>query len=446
MSTDTPVPIPVVPPPTLAAQGFSSADAKRAARNAAALAVSSVATKGIPFLWQLLLARWLGAEGYGVYGTIGALMAIGAAVPEFGMGLIVIRDVANSPREAGRYLAATLTMQPFLAAVGYLVLTVAALLLGYDTELRALLAFAAVNLLVDAFGNMCHNQLLAIERMVIPALIAAGHVIVLIGLAAVALAADAGLWGLYAATLAAGLLRSAVYWLALLRLGTRPAWPADRALMRLLLINGWPIALTSFLAMAYQHADKLITTAIIGVTGTGQLTAGFVIVFGVIELLSTTILVAVFPIMSRAYGSGQTAMFVFMMEKLAFFNLMISLPIAIYTTLLAVPLRRCCLARIYAYCRRSAGLIWYTVVTMVAQRLRAGAADPQSPASPAGDPHRWIGGQYRAECCCCQGLVCRARRWPACAPRWASSPPCCTRLAFRRIGGSVWGSMPGVWR
>ncbi len=367
MSTPAPVPIPEAAIPESASQGFSSPDAKRAARNAAALAFSSIATKGIQFAWQLLLARWLGAEGYGVYGTIGALMAIGAAIPEFGMGLIVIRDVANKPREAGRYLAATLTMQPALAAVGYLVLTVAALLFGYSVELRALLAFAAINLLIDAFGNMCHNQLLAVERMVIPALISAGHVAVLVVLAAAALAADAGLWGLYTATLIAGILRSGMYWFVLLRLGTRPAWPADRALMRLLLVNGWPIALTSFLAMAYQHADKLITTALIGETGTGQLTAGFVIVFGVIELLSTTILVAVFPIMSRAYGSGQNAMFLFLMEKLAFFNLMVSLPIAVYTTLLAVPLSSLLFSADFT---RTADvlqvLIWYTVVTMVA--------------------------------------------------------------------------------
>ena len=53
-------------------------------------------------------------------------------------------------------------------------------LLGYDAALRGLLAFAAINLLVDALGNMCHNQLLAIERMVIPAVIATGHIAVLV--------------------------------------------------------------------------------------------------------------------------------------------------------------------------------------------------------------------------------------------------------------------------
>ncbi len=352
--------------PDVAAGGFTSAVAQRAARNATALALSNIVSKGVLFAWQLLLARWLGAEGYGIYGTIGALLAVGAAIPDFGMGLIVIRDVANRPQDANRYLTATLTLQPILAALGYILLTVAAFLFGYDAELRALLAFAALSLLVDALGNMCHNQLLAIERMVIPAAIATGHVILLVVLAGIALAAGVGLWGLYAATLIAGLLRAAVYWAALLRAGARPQFPVDRAVARGLLIAGWPIAVTSFLALAYQHADKLLTTALIGTEGTGQLTAGFVIVFGVIELLSTTVLVAVFPLMSRTYAGGQRRLFEVMLEKLAFFNLTLSLPIAIFTSLLAVPLSAWVFGAEFT---RTADvlriLIWYTVVTMI---------------------------------------------------------------------------------
>lgn len=356
----------LTPPEQHDAGVFASGTAQRAARNAAALALSSIASKGLLFLWQLILARWLGAEGYGTYGTIGALLAIGAAIPEFGMGMIVIRDVANRPQDANRYLAATLTMQPLLAAVGYAVLMVSAFLLGYDTTLRALLALAAVNLLVDALGNMCHNQLLAMERMIIPAIISAVHIAALVLLAGGALAVGGGLWGLYAATLIAGLGRAAVYWIALLRHGARPVFPADRGIMRGLLRDGWPLAITAFLALSYQHADKLVTTALIGEKGTGQLTAGFVIVFGVIELLSTTVLVAVFPLMSRTWGSGHRAMFDFMLEKLAFFNLMVSLPISVFTSLLAVPLAAGIFGDEYTQTADVLRvLIWYTVVTMV---------------------------------------------------------------------------------
>ena len=63
------------------------------------------------------------------------------------------------------------------------------------TDLRTLLAFAAINLLVDTLGNMCHNQLLAMERMVIPAVIATGHIPLLVTLAGIALAVGGGLVG-----------------------------------------------------------------------------------------------------------------------------------------------------------------------------------------------------------------------------------------------------------
>jgi O-antigen/teichoic acid export membrane protein len=355
-----------LPPTGDTAEGFSSSAAKRAARNATALALSNIAAKGLLFIWQLMLARQLGSGDYGIYGTIGGLLAVGASLPEFGMGLIVIRDIANRPHDAGRYLTATLTLQPIFAAIGYVTLTVAAMLLGYDAALRGLLAFAAINLLVDALGNMCHNQLLAMERMVIPAIIATGHITLLVILAGIVLAAGRGLWALYTVTLIAGLARAAAYWLVLMRFHIRPDFPVDRAIMRSLVINGAPIAVTSFLSLAYTHADKIITTALIGEKSTGQLTAGFVIMFGVIELLSVTIMVAVFPLMSRTYASGQHEMFDFMIEKLSFFNLILSLPIGIFTSLLAVPLSAWLFGAGYTKTADVLQIsIWFTVVTMV---------------------------------------------------------------------------------
>lgn len=348
------------------AEAAAASATRRAARNATALALSQVSAKGLLFIWQLILARWLGAEGYGVYGTIGALLAVGAVLPDFGMGMIVVRDVANRPQDANRYLSASLTMQPVLAVVGYAGLMIAAVLFGYDGSLRALLALAGASLLVDTMGNICHNQLLAVERMVIPAVIATAHVAVLVVLAGIALNLGGGLWGLYIATISAGLLRTGAYWIALTRVGARPQFPLDRGIARSLLVNGAPLAISAFLAQAYTHADKLITTAVLGAEGTGQLTAGFVIVFGVVEILSTTVLVAVFPLMSRTYSSGQRAMFEFMLEKLAFFNLTLSLPLAIYTSLLAVPLSGWLFGPEFT---RTADvlkiLIWYTVVNMV---------------------------------------------------------------------------------
>ncbi|MEL6272654.1 MAG: oligosaccharide flippase family protein, partial [Chloroflexota bacterium] len=86
-------------------------DTRRAARNAGALAAANLFSKGMLFIWQFVLARWIGDAGYGVYGTVGALTIIATVIGSFGMGLIVIRDVSREPEKAGRYLTATLFMQ-----------------------------------------------------------------------------------------------------------------------------------------------------------------------------------------------------------------------------------------------------------------------------------------------------------------------------------------------
>lgn len=337
----------------------------RVLRNAAAMWTSNIISKGLLFLWQILLARALGAEGYGIYGTIGALLAIGAVVPDLGMGLIVIREAAKRPSQRGRYLAATLSLQPLLAASGYVLLLLVAFVLGYETTLIHLLALAAAGLLVDVFGNMAHNQLLAAERMLVPAVIGVAHVILLMALAGAALAGGGGLWGLYLALLSAGVLRSLVYWLSLRRAGIRPTFPLDLGMTRQLVLSGLPLAATAFISLASAHVDKLLTTALAGPRGTGYLTAAFVVVFGVVELLSTPWLVATLPWMSRSYGRGESHVFLSLIEKLTALSMLLGLPLAVGISLLALPLTRWLFGAAYIQTASVLQvLIWYALINM----------------------------------------------------------------------------------
>lgn len=345
---------------------ISSGAAKIITRNASALTLSAILTKGLLFLWQIYLARTLGGEGYGIYGTIGALLIIGASIPEFGMGLIVIRDVASRPQDAGRYLAATLTIQPLLAVIGYVALIIVAAALGYDAGLRGLVALASVSLLIDTLGNMAYNQLIAFERMAVAAIISIGHIAVLIILGAAALSANGGLWSLYKMILAAGCLRVLAYWVAILRAGVCPVFPVSGVLVRYLFINGVPFALTAFISLASINSVKLIATAMIGAEVTGQLMASFVIVFGVIELLNTPALVTVFPLMSRLHNSGKSETFNLMLEKLSFFTMLAGLPLAVYISLLAVPVSTLVFGSDFVQTAVALRImIWYTVVAMI---------------------------------------------------------------------------------
>ncbi len=313
----------------------SPATTRTVAVNASLLAFSTVLTLGLQFVWQVVLARTLGERGYGTYATIGALLVTGAALVEFGMGLIVIRDVAAHRTEAGRYLAATLVVQPLLAVAAWIALAALAWSLAYPVELRALLAVASISLLMDTLGNMCHNQLVAMERMRVPALAAPTHAALLIAAGIPVLLAGGGLWGVYAVALGAGLLRSIGYWLALRWWGVRPEIPVDLRRVRYLLVEGWPLAALSAVTLATRHSDKLIVAAFLGLAATGELTTAFLVVFAAIEVLSTPLLVAALPLMSRLHREGGRGALAAPLGALVTLAVAGGLPVAVLGSLLA---------------------------------------------------------------------------------------------------------------
>lgn len=347
---------------------LSGAEARRAARNAATLAVARIVSSGTLFLWSLILGRLLSEFDLGVYGTINSLYGIGAAITAFSLSQIVIRDVARQPQLAGKYLSATLVLQTALALFAYVTMNGAASALGYDENLRALTAVACLSLFIDMFGNMCYDQLLAQERMVTSAIIDLAQVVARIALAGLALWAGFGLLGIYAVTLLTGSLRSVLLWAMLLKTGVRPSFPINWAIARPLLINSAPLALSAFINMTYVQIDKLMTTSLLTEADTGHLTLALTFIIGVVEVLSTTVLIAIFPMMSRVYrpDHAENATFFFMVEKLSFFTLLIGLPLGLlftrFSSDLIVPLFG---PNWLPTADILHTLIWYAVLTMV---------------------------------------------------------------------------------
>jgi O-antigen/teichoic acid export membrane protein len=320
-----------------------AASIAHAARNAAALAVARIVSNGALLAWQLILGRWLGDAAFGVYGTIGGLIGIAAPLVAFGMSAILIRETARDPARAGTYQAISLFVQTALAGVAYAALNGAALALDYSDAIRAFAAIAALSLFVDLPGNLSYDLLLAREKMVWTAGVEVAHIALRVGLGAALLASGWGLAGVYAATLITGSARSLMLWWLARCAGVRPIFPLDRAVARRMLTDAAPLAFAAVLNMSYAYVDRLLTASVLTDADAGHLTAAFVIVYGVIDLLNTTILIALYPLMSRAYTpDGDNALFRFVVETLARFTLMLGIPLvalfAVYADAITIPL------------------------------------------------------------------------------------------------------------
>ncbi|MEO0565959.1 MAG: oligosaccharide flippase family protein, partial [Chloroflexota bacterium] len=238
----------------------------------------------------------------------------------------------------------------------------AAWTIGYSDAIRVFTALTGIGLIVDVYGNMCSDQLLAQERMVITSVVETVHILLRIGAVALALLGGYGLFGLYIAGILAGAARSVAFGVALARTGVRPQFPLDTGIAWPLLVNSSPLAASAVLSLAYQQADKLFSTRLLDEASTGYLTAAFVVITGVIELLNSTVLIATYPVMSRYAGQ----VFGFIVGKLVFFTVLVTLPIALTLSLFApevtLPLFGADFAPTAQVLR---ALIWYALAAMV---------------------------------------------------------------------------------
>ncbi|GAB5490519.1 MAG: flippase [Phototrophicaceae bacterium] len=350
-------------PPT---NTISATDAKRAARNVGVLMGASILSKGLLFAWQIVLNNWLGATQSGVYGTVLGLFAVIAPLTGLGMGMIAIREIAKTPERIGQYATIMLFSQTALSGLAYIVLVASGTIYGGD--ILAYTAIAGISLIIDMFGSIATDLFIAQEKMLITSSMEIVNVVIRVVLAGFALWAGWGLLGVYIATIISGIIRSgslwAIHWVQKLQLDWHIDWKHIGIPM---IIDTVPLAAGAALSLGYDHADKLMMTGIIGETNTGYLQPAFLIHFGIIELFSTAILVAMYPLMARYHSEkNENDTFGFIVEKLMRFMLMLALPVAIGLTIFSEDVIRLIftdeflptipILQVY---------VWYTLFTLV---------------------------------------------------------------------------------
>ncbi|HJV93663.1 MAG TPA: oligosaccharide flippase family protein [Azonexus sp.] len=120
----------------------------------------------LQFAYLVVVARLLGAVGYGTFSGIVALAATLSPLAGAGFGLILVKQVSRYPESFPRYWGKVLTATAFSAPLLILVMgTMAALMLPGTGEMIALLVVGISELLLVPLITACANAYQAHERL-----------------------------------------------------------------------------------------------------------------------------------------------------------------------------------------------------------------------------------------------------------------------------------------
>ncbi|MBI4666409.1 MAG: flippase [Nitrospinae bacterium] len=279
----------------------------RVTRNLAFKALTEIFSRALSFFFYMAMARWLGAEPFGLFSTLNSLAAIAVFLVDPGLNLLLVRNGARSPEYLEQAAGAALKLKLILSALTITLLILYGMAAGYEGGHMALLALMGVYMagfsLMEYAGALFQaRQELHVETF----LLTIGKVAVT-ALAIVSMYLGAGLGPTLAVMATAQLAAVAWGFTWAMGRGIKLGGGWDLSLWGYMLKESAPLAAVTFLTIAFYRLDVAMAP-LLGLTlaDVGYYSAGIKIL-DVWLAAPTLIYSAVFPALSELAGRDRAA-------------------------------------------------------------------------------------------------------------------------------------------
>lgn len=269
------------------------------AKNTLFLTVSEIFLKSIGFFWVVFLAHSLSVDHYGRYSFVNSFIAIFSFLPDLGVGLIVIREIAKKREKAHIYLGNSFILNGFLALLTFLLILLTLLVSDYPSQTRMLIIIASITLFISTLRSVGIFFFDGIEKMQYSALLNSLNTLLIISFAVLSVILGFGLTGIFLGMLLGTIISLITTWTILIKKFVLPKFSLDFFLIKHLLWEGLPLGLAAFSSLIYTKIDTIILAHFLGERSVGIYNAATPFVFSLIQLLNVPFAIAVYPAFSR---------------------------------------------------------------------------------------------------------------------------------------------------
>lgn len=326
--------------------------ARRIIKNSAVPFVARLCVRALDLLFYIVLYSTLPGAEIGPYTLAALLVALYLGTfTEFGLGVLLTREVARDPSAARRLFGLTLSIRWGLVLLAS---PLAALLLigGYDVLAqvggetmtptgRLVIWILLLTLIPGAYSSAVTALYNASERMEVPALIELVTAIVSMLVRIGVLLLGFGIVGLAWAAVAVSTATALVYLVLQLRDFFRPTLAWDWQQVRHLAWLAFPLMLNNWLSVAFYRIDSFIIKPLGGGEG-DLLVQQYAVPYQILNvamILPPVITFAVFPLLARrAADQGNRAALAQAQNTTLYVLLLLACPIAMGMTVLAADL------------------------------------------------------------------------------------------------------------
>ena len=328
-------------------KSIEDSDAGRVAKNSLAPILLQLINKAIETAFAALMLRILAPDAAGKYYFAITIWIWLDIFTTFGLNILLQREVAKDRALGNRYLANTTILRLILIAVAVPLL---AIFIGARQLTRPLaddtitaIVLLAVGLLPGSLANGLTAVFNAFEKMEYPAAVTTVTTVLKVVLGTLVLLRGLGFVGLAGLSIAINVVTAAILLYLLIRTRLLPrgvpaqcAFELDFPLQRRMVGLSWPLMLNNLISFSFFKIDVFLLETMRGSTVVGLYSVAYKFM-DALQILPASFAIAVFPLMSRYADTARDSLLRAYLLSVRLL-VIVALPIAIVTTVLAEPL------------------------------------------------------------------------------------------------------------
>lgn len=275
-------------------------DTVRIAKNSAFLLVSRAVGISITLGMTVIIARYLGIQSFGLFAFVVAVSTCISPIGDVGLGRILCREIARDRTGGDKSVGTGLILK---AGTALAVLAVSLAVLHFhptwDRHIYSALVIAIVTELITSIGQTYLAVIRAFERMELELVTNTIYKLCSFAFVCVAVFLDSGLLGILYARLAGSIIYVALAAIFLYSRFLRPSLHFSASFAKYLIKESLPVAVFSILLVLIFKVDVFLLKYL----GTNADVALYEVphrLITTLEIFSTSICFAVFPVLSRA--------------------------------------------------------------------------------------------------------------------------------------------------
>jgi O-antigen/teichoic acid export membrane protein len=306
---------------------------QKIAKNTIVLIAATIISRVLGFFYVMYIARYLGAEGFGILSFALAFTGIFGVFTDLGLGPLTVREVARDKSLAKKYLNNISVMKIILVTITFALIAIAINLLDYPEQTIKTVYLISLSVVFNSFTGMFYSIFRAFEKMEYQSLgQILNSILMLVGvLFAISQRFSViGFASLYFMISVVALVYSFVISICKF---VKPKMEVDWNFWGPTIKEALPFGLTGISGMLYTYTDTIMLSLMKGDEVVGWYNAAYKLML-ILLFIPGVINMAIFPSMSRFYISSKNSLKL-MYEKYFKFMFMIGIPIGIGTTLLA---------------------------------------------------------------------------------------------------------------